>query len=181
MYMQRVLSCALLIGSFHAVGCADGVEEEELVTGEAARDPAAVPSTPEEVASAAAEPACDAQRFDFQVTGDPDLDATAAEEAVSLMRPEGGEANDVGERAEAQACGVDYYFHPNNGMHGGWINSTRLCYEGYDSASGMSKFRICTGGYAPVRFWNPESCNGTIHNWYPQGWSGLVRSGGGCC
>ena len=45
----------------------------------------------------------------------------------------------------------------------------------------MGKYRICRGGYAPVRYWNPESCNGTIHNWYPQGWSGLVRSGGGCC
>ena len=178
MYMQRVLSFALLIGSFHAVGCAaGGAEEEALVTGEAARDPAATPSTAEEVASAAAEPACDAQRFDYQLTGDAGLDA----DAVSIMRDDADEVNGAGDRAEAQACGSDNYFHPSNGLHGGYINSWRLCNEGWDAGRRMWRMRICRGGYAPVRYWNPESCNGTVHNNYPQGWSGYSISGGGCC
>ena len=178
MYMQRVLSFALLIGSFHAVGCAaGGAEEEELVTGEATRDPAATPSTAEEAASAAAEPACDAQRFDYQLTGDADVDATG----VSIMREEAGAAQAPDDAAEVQACGSDWYFHPSNGLHGGYVNSWRLCNEGWDAGRRMWRMRICRGGYAPVRYWNPESCNGTVHNNYPQGWSGYAISGGGCC
>lgn len=70
--------------------------------------------------------------------------------------------------------GSDWYFHPNNGLHGGWIESWRLCPEG-----GLN-VRICTGGYAPVRYWNPSSCGGTIHDYYPQGWSGWAQSGSMC-
>lgn len=39
---------------------------------------------------------------------------------------------------------------------------------------------ICAGGYAPVRYWNPSSCGGTIHDYYPQGWHGWYETGGGC-
>lgn len=162
MLMRRALSFALVIGSFHAVGCSTDGVEEELVSGEAARDPAAVPSTAEEAASAAAEPTCDARRFDYQLTGDSDLDA----DAVSMMREEAGGAAELGEREEVQACGSDYYFHPGNGLHGGYVNAWRLCNEGWDAGRGM---------------WSPESCNGTVHNYYPQGWSGYARSGGGWC
>jgi len=70
--------------------------------------------------------------------------------------------------------GADSYFHPNNGMHGGWIESWRLCSEGGQNV------RICAGGYAPVRYWNPSSCGGTIHDYYPQGWSGWSQTGGMC-
>lgn len=71
-------------------------------------------------------------------------------------------------------AGADLYFHPNNGLHGGWIEAWRLCNEGGQN------YRICTGGYAPVRYWNPSSCNGTVHDYYPQGWSGWAQTGGGC-
>lgn len=74
------------------------------------------------------------------------------------------------------ACpGPDRYFHPNNGSHGGWIEAWRLCSIGGD------QYRICTGGYAPVRYWNLSSCGGTVHDYYPQGWSGWVQTSGVCC
>jgi hypothetical protein len=76
----------------------------------------------------------------------------------------------------AAAClPPDIYFHPNNGAHGGWIESWRLCYQG------GSTYQICTGGSAPVRFWNPSSCNGSVQDFYPQGWHGTAQTGGGCC
>ena len=74
----------------------------------------------------------------------------------------------------ASFSAADWYFHPNNGSHGGWIESWRLCSEGGQNV------RICAGGYAPVRYWNPSSCGGTIHNYYPQGWSGWSQTAGGC-
>jgi len=74
------------------------------------------------------------------------------------------------------ACpGPDWYFHPNNGTHGGWIEAWRLC------NTGGQNFKICTGGYAPVRYYNPSSCNGTVHDYFPQGWNGWAQTGGGCC
>jgi hypothetical protein len=177
MFMRRVLSFALVFGSLGAVGCSTGGAEEELESGFATRDPAAIPSTPEEEASAAAEPTCAAQHFDYQLTGDSELDA----DGVSIVREEAGGAEELGDRAEVQACGSDYYFHPSNGMHGGYVNAWRLCNEGWDAGRGMWRMRICRGGYSPIRYWNPESCNGTVHNYYPQGWSGYSISGGGCC
>ena len=79
------------------------------------------------------------------------------------------------EHATAGLCPMDLYFHPNNGARGGWIESWRLCYRGGNS------YQICTGGYAPVRYWNESSCGGTIHDYYPQGWNGWAQTGGGCC
>lgn len=74
------------------------------------------------------------------------------------------------------ACpGPDRYFHPNNGSHGGWIEAWRLCHVGGD------QYKICTGGYAPVRYWNLSSCGGTVHDYYPQGWHGWVQTSGVCC
>lgn len=181
MSICKVLSIAIMAGCcLQSAGCA--ADEADGLTGEAARDPAAQPSTPEEVASAAEEPGCANPRFDVAVTGDAELDAELADEAVSLMRAESadGERPELEER-EAQACGMDYYFHPSNGSHGGYINAYRLCYEGWDAGRNMGRYRICTGGSAPVRYWNPESCNGAVHNYYPQGWSGYARTAGGCC
>lgn len=84
--------------------------------------------------------------------------------------------NKTGKDAVSSAtCPADLYFHPNNGLHGGWIEAWRLCNEGGQN------YRICTGGYAPVRYWNPSSCNGTVQDYYPQGWSGWSQTGGGCC
>ena len=68
----------------------------------------------------------------------------------------------------------DLYFHPNNGSHGGWIEAWRLCNQGGNN------YVICAGGYAPVRYWNPSSCGGTIQDYYPQGWHGWAQTGGGC-
>ena len=85
-------------------------------------------------------------------------------------RPTGALASP--EESEHSFSGADWYFHPNNGAHGGWIESWRLCSEGGQNV------RICTGGYAPVRYWNPSSCGGTIQDYYPQGWSGWSQSGG---
>jgi hypothetical protein len=39
---------------------------------------------------------------------------------------------------------------------------------------------ICAGGNAPVRYWNPSSCGGTVQDYYPQGWHGWYETGGGC-
>jgi hypothetical protein len=75
----------------------------------------------------------------------------------------------------AYVCPADLYFHPNNGAAGGWIESWRLCYQG------GYNYQICTGGYAPVRYWNKSSCGGTIHDYYPQGWHGWAQTAGGCC
>jgi hypothetical protein len=77
--------------------------------------------------------------------------------------------------AAAACLPPDIYFHPNNGAHGGWIESWRLCYQGGGT------YQICTGGSAPVRFWNPSSCGGTVQDFYPQGWHGWAQTGGGCC
>ena len=86
-----------------------------------------------------------------------------------------GEAAEIPEGAEKNACGCDMYFHPNNGAHGGWIEPWRLCHQG------GNQYQICTGGWAPVRFWNPSACGGTLSNWYPQGWHGWVQTYGCCC
>jgi hypothetical protein len=98
------------------------------------------------------------------------------------FRVEGGDltaeaAADRGEISPVQSglCGTDAYFHPHNGMRGGWIEGWRLCWRG-----GYT-WQICTGGYAPVRYWNPWACGGTVHNYYPQGWHGEVYTAAGCC
>lgn len=84
------------------------------------------------------------------------------------------EQSDPSKGSRSSYSGGDWYFHPNNGVRGGWIESWRLCNEGGQN------YRICTGGYAPVRYWNPSSCNGTIHDYYPQGWSGWAQTLSGC-
>lgn len=102
-------------------------------------------------------PSCPNKRFNFSSDGD----LTAGP--------------DTGDGTTAASCPVDIYFHPNNGSHGGWIESWRLCYQG------NGQYQICAGGYAPVRYWNPSSCGGSVQNYYPQGWHGWAQTGGGCC
>ena len=105
--------------------------------------------------------------------GDPDAPGAVAVGAecgrlhTYDLETEGGEIR--------SACPVDTYFHPNNGSQGGWIESWRLC------SIGGNQYRICTGGYAPVRYWNMSTCGGTIHDYYPQGWSGWAQTFGTCC
>src|SRR5262245_5003387 len=71
-----------------------------------------------------------------------------------------------GELANTAAGAIySYYFHPNNGAHGGWIEQWRLCNQG------GGQYVICAGGWAPVYYWN-QPCVGSISNWYPQGWHG---------
>jgi hypothetical protein len=82
----------------------------------------------------------------------------------------GGEV--LGESRQAAGC-LDGYFHPNNGAHGGWVESWRLCHDGGNN------YRICRGGSAPARYWNPSCVNGTVHAYYPQGWHGWVQTWGG--
>jgi hypothetical protein len=41
-------------------------------------------------------------------------------------------------------------------------------------------FVICTGGYAPVRYFNTSCANGTIYDYYPQGMHGWAQTAGGC-
>ena len=105
----------------------------------------------------AVNPSCPNKRFNFSADGD----LTAGP--------------DTGDGSTAASCPFDIYFHPNNGAHGGWIESWRLCYDG------GGNYHICAGGYAPVRYWNPSSCGGSVQNWYPQGWHGWAQTGGGCC
>ena len=91
---------------------------------------------------------------------------TQASGALTLMLPQ----------ATAASCPpADIYFHPNNGAHGGWIESWRVC------NLGGGQYQICAGGSAPVRFFNPSSCNGTVYDFYPQGWHGHAQTFGGCC
>ena len=97
--------------------------------------------------------------------GDPDPDTSC---------PDRPDSSQVDSKSPAPFSAYDLYFHPNNGSHGGWIEAWRLCNEGGQN------YRICTGGYAPVRYWNPSSCNGSIQDYYPQGWSGWAQTGGGC-
>jgi hypothetical protein len=106
----------------------------------------------------------------FYCTGEPDA-------ATSCPMKGEGYRSEVSESSESSAAcpGPDWYFHPNNGSHGGWIEAWRLCNEGGQN------FRICTGGYGPVRYWNPSACGGSVHDYYPQGWSGWAQTGGGCC
>ena len=161
MLFRRLLMLSLL-----AVPLTACVEEEAITGEEDALDPAELsldgdPAT-ELDPQAAADPgqSCPNERFTFrddQLTGEGSLEERLAEENP------------------AQAQCVDYYFHPNNGAHGGYIESWRLCYRG------GNQYQICRGGYAPVRYWNTASCGGTVHDWYPQGWHGWVQSGGGCC
>jgi len=98
--------------------------------------------------------------------GEPDPDTSCADRPASSQLD--------GSQGPAGVSSYDLYFHPNNGLHGGWIEAYRLCNEGGQN------YRICTGGYAPVRYWNPSSCNGSIQDYYPQGWSGWAQTGGGC-
>jgi hypothetical protein len=158
---RRYLALSLIVGAASFAGCIgaeEGLpEEDEFAPEPAAYDQASNPSTELEAAGdeeQAVGAGCPKQRFTIDLT-DPEAALTS-----------GGTPS---------ACGVDLYFHPNNGMHGGYIESWRLCNEGGQN------YRICTGGYAPVRYWNMSSCGGTIHDYYPQGWSGWAQSGGGCC
>jgi hypothetical protein len=103
----------------------------------------------------------------FYCTGDRDPEASCPDQQADSQL-------DPSKDPVQSYSGGDWYFHPNNGAHGGWIEAWRLCNEGGQN------FRICTGGYAPVRYWNPSSCGGTIQDYYPQGWSGWAQTGGGC-
>ncbi|HTE45608.1 MAG TPA: hypothetical protein VK636_10225 [Gemmatimonadaceae bacterium] len=69
---------------------------------------------------------------------------------------------------------ADYYAH-RDGVASGWIESWRVCH-----VSGTT-YQICTGGDAPVRWYNPSSCNGTVQDWWPQGWHFDAQTMGGCC
>ena len=126
----------------------------------------------EEMAAMDPQPSCPNQRTLYQ---DEEGDLTVA--ALSQMMD--GTSSEVTEApegaAEANACGCDMYFHPNNGAHGAWIEPWRLCYQG------GNQYQICTGGWAPARFWNPSACGGSVQNWYPQGWHGWVQTYGCCC
>jgi hypothetical protein len=169
-HARRYLILSLIAGAVPLTACVGTEEELSLSQDESALDPAAldrgIDTAGELEAVEAVEmcereltPSCSNERILFSDDGD--LTAGAQEMA--------------GDAAEAASCGVDIYFHPNNGAHGGWIESWRLCYEG------GNQYKICTGGYAPVRFWNPLSCNGTVHDFYPQGWHGWAQTAGGCC
>ena len=125
----------------------------------------------DEMAAMDPAPSCPNQRTLYQ---DEEGDLTLAAESRMIDR----EPSDVTQApggAEANACGCDMYFHPYNGAHGGWIEPWRLCYQG------GNQYQICTGGYAPVRFWNPSACGGSVQDWYPQGWHGWVQTYGCCC
>ena len=155
---------SLLVGALPLAACVDPAstssEQTATVTSSGAQaiDPSAdldATTTPfEEVG-----PGC-GRRTLFNLTADSDpgsnLLKSAPDTAAACLPP-------------------DLYFHPNNGAHGGWIESWRLCYQGGNT------YQICTGGYAPVHYWNPSSCNGSVQDFYPQGWHGWVQTGGQCC
>lgn len=86
-----------------------------------------------------------------------------------------GTNGNVDDFKPAASCPADIYFHPDNGQPGGWIEAWRIC------GSLPGTVQICTGGYAPVRPYNPSSCNGTVYYNYPQGWHGYAQTAGGCC
>jgi hypothetical protein len=143
---RSYLTLSLLLTAVPLVGC---IGAEDHSTGS---DPTA--EVPEDPAAG------------LYCVGEPDPDTSCPDRPAGsqLQAPDG----------QAPFSSYDMYFHPNNGLHGGWIEGYRLCNEGGQN------YRICTGGSAPVRYWNPSSCNGAIHDYYPQGWSGWAQTGGGC-
>lgn len=156
----RTLALSLIAGAATLAGCVeteDQLSEHEAALETTAREPS-VSAEPDAVSVLEEIDESCGERVTFALTeGD-------SESQLSRSAPE-----------TAAACPVDLYFHPNNGAHGGWIESWRLCYQG------GNQYKICTGGYAPVRFWNMSSCGGTVHDFYPQGWHGWAQTGGGCC
>ena len=164
--VRKHLLLSLAAAAVPLGACVDVDQPAEEVVNESLLDPAErawLNDSTEELealeAAAGETPSCPNERFTLT-----DLeDVTATSELVA------------DEDQVSAACGVDIYFHPNNGAHGGWIEDWRLCYRGGNT------YQICRGGYAPVRFWNPSACNGTVHDWYPQGWHGWAQTAGGCC
>lgn len=133
----------------------EGVDASAVVDEMAAMDPA---------------PSCPGKQYTFQ--GD---DAVALMAGTRTINADTGEIKQLPEGRAEKQCGCDFYFHPNNGAHGAWIEGWRLCH-----VSG-STWKICTGGYAPARYWNTASCGGTVHDWYPQGWHGWGQTAKCCC
>jgi hypothetical protein len=163
-HARKFLMLSLVAGAVPVTAC---VDMDEPVEDQSALDPAErawLDDSTEDLealeAAAGETPSCPNERF---TVSDVDDLTTATSELVA-DDPE-----------SAALCGIDIYFHPNNGSHGGWIESWRLCYRGGNT------YQICTGGYAPVRFWNPWACGGTVHAYYPQGWHGWAQTAGGCC
>lgn len=156
---HRYLALSLIVGAAGFTGCIGA--EEAMPEDEAALEPAAYDQ--EESVAMELEAAEAAEQEVF--AGCPDKESFS----FSLEDDQARAPNPT-----PSGAGADYYFHPNNGMHGGWIEAWRLCNEGGQNV------RICAGGYAPVRYWNPSSCGGAIHDYYPQGWSGWAQTGGAC-
>jgi len=151
---RKYLVLSLVVGAASLAGCVG----EEQPSGSAEL----------EAADRAQEDLLAAERG-FSCTGEPDP-------ATSCPAKGDGFRSEASEGPEASlACADDLYFHPSNGSHGGWIERWRLC------NIGGSNFRICAGGSAPVRYWNPSSCGGTVQAYYPQGWSGWAQTAGACC
>lgn len=145
--LNRIVGCATA-GLFLLAGCASTPDEPEG------------PSTEEAAANDEAQHDTDSVDLASRSVG-PD---GAFEEGAA---PSDEDAADASQKVLECTSG---YFHPNNGSPGGWIEAWRLCYEG------GSNYRICRGGYAPIRPYNSLCGNGTVHYWYPQGWSGWVQS-----
>jgi hypothetical protein len=143
----RLLTLSFLVTS--AAACA-AMEDEPQLDEAALQSPEGDPNDPGAT--------CPNERVVLEFDGDAEHAARAAETEAS-----------------ASACSGDWYFHPNNGSHGGWIEDWRLCHRG------GNQYQICRGGWAPVRFYNPASCGGTVHNWYPQGWNGWAQTISACC
>lgn len=145
--LNRIVSCAA-VGLFLLAGCASTPDEPQgpSTEGVAAIDEAQPGAESVELAGRSAGPDGASEE------GAAPADEDAADESQKILECTSG------------------YFHPNNGSPGGWIEAWRLCYEG------GSNYRICRGGYAPIRPYNSLCGNGTVYYWYPQGWSGWVQS-----
>ena len=160
------LFLALFVAAVPLGACAemdDGeVGEDAILELDVGGDQAAIL---EEMAAHDPAPACPNEPYLFQgdVTVDPAHQADGNPAEVSA--PKGG--------ARPAVYG-DRYFHPNSGAHGGWIEAWRLCHLG------NNQYVICTGGYAPVRYWKPSVCGGSVQTYYPQGWHGWAPTAGGC-
>ena len=171
---RLLLSLTLFVAGAALGACAemDGTAPEDgadpsLALDVTDDDPAAIT---DEMAAMDPAPSCPGKQYTFQ--GD---DAVALMTGRRTIDPGTGEIWEVPEGGAEKQCGCDLYFHPNNGAHGGYIEGWRVCH-----VSG-STWQICTGGYAPVRFWNAASCGGTVHDWYPQGWHGWGQTVKCCC
>lgn len=149
-HARKCLVLSVLFGVASAAGCVETGEELSA-------DESALSGELESVGAQEPDVGCSGKRF-----------------TRPINELESGQGMLKGEPGSAGFAPYDLYFHPNNGLHGGWIEGWRLCNQGGQN------YVICAGGYAPVRYWNPSSCNGSIHDYYPQGWHGWAQTGGGC-